>query len=200
MDDLLKINRKTVEIKSMHENARKRHLATRAATNQNLLHGIDAITMPRLHLVEPNVWMMMHLSKLLIKDKALLGSAAAVINCCKTLDDLTEKLKYLGYDLSRSSVYLRLLPRRKDSIEGKRHRMVANVKFCCAQRMQRAQNPDRWFASATMHRVEDFSVLLGAENVAFLGKDDKVLITSGILAAKPTESHFNVYGIPRYPP
>ena len=49
--------------------------------------------------------------------------------------------------------------------------------------MQRAKNPDWWFASATMHHVEDFAILMGAENVAFLGKDDKALIPLGIPAA-----------------
>ena len=41
--------------------------------------------------------------------------------------------------------------------------------------MQRAKNPDRWFASATMHHVEDFAVLMGDDNVAILGQDDKAL-------------------------
>ena len=56
-----------------------------------------------------------------ITDMALIGSSAdsrrrtEAINCCKSLDDLTDKLKGLGYNLSRSSVYLRFLPRRKDS-------------------------------------------------------------------------------------
>ena len=124
-----------------------------------------------------------------IKEMALVGSAAdprrrtEVIRSCKTLDDLTIKLNEIGFNLSRSSVYLRLLPRRKDSIEGKRHKKIANVKLCRAQPMQEAKNPDRWFASATMHHVEDFAILMGAENVAFLGKDDKALIPLGIPAA-----------------
>ena len=65
---------------------------------------------------------------------------AEVINCCKSLDDLNDKL---GYKLSQSTVYLRLLSRRKDSFEGERHKKVANVKLCRAIPMQRAKNPDR---------------------------------------------------------
>ena len=38
-----------------------------------------------------------------------------------TLDDLHKELTDLGFNLSRSAVYLRLLPRRGDSREGKRH-------------------------------------------------------------------------------
>lgn len=65
-----------------------------------------------------------------ITDIAIAGSAAderrrtEIINTCKTLDDLVNKLKGLGYDIKRSSVYLRLIPRRIDSIEGQRHKKV----------------------------------------------------------------------------
>ena len=59
---------------------------------------------------------------------ALVGSSAnprrrtKVINTCKTLNDLTEKLQTIGFTLKRSSVYLRLIPRCKDTTEGKRHK------------------------------------------------------------------------------
>ena len=49
--------------------------------------------------------------------------------------------------------------------------------------MRRAKNPDRWFASATMHHVEDFTVLMGRENVTILSKGDKAWIPLGIPAA-----------------
>ena len=77
-----------------------------------------------------------------------------------------------GYDLSRSSVYLQLLPKRKNSMEGKRYTKVEKVKLCHAQPMQRSKNPDRWFAVAYMYHVESFSILMGAEKVAILGKCD----------------------------
>ena len=49
--------------------------------------------------------------------------------------------------------------------------------------MQRAKYPDGWFASTTMHHVEDLAVLMGIENAAILGKGDKALIPFGIPAA-----------------
>ena len=79
---------------------------------------------------------------------ALVGSSAdprrrtEVINTCKTLNDLTEKLQTIGFTLKGSSVYLRLIPRRKDATERKRHKKVANVKLCKAQTMERKKNPD----------------------------------------------------------
>ena len=123
-------------------------------------------------------------------DLALVGSSAElrrhtkVMNSCKSLDDLTVKLKDLGFNLSRSFVYLCLLPRRINILEKKRHKKVANVKSCRAMPMQRVKNPERWFPLFTIHYVEDLAVLMGRENVAILGKDDKALILLGITVAK----------------
>ena len=83
-----------------------------------------------------------------ITQLALVGSSAdprrrtEAINTCKTLNDLTEKLQTIGFTLKRSSVYLRLIPRRKDTTKGKRHKKVANFKLCKAQSMERKKNPD----------------------------------------------------------
>ena len=102
-----------------------------------------------------------------IAQLALVGSSAdphrrtEVINTPKTLNDLTEKLQTIGFALKRSSVYLRLMPRRKDTTEGKRHKKVANIKLCKAQSLERKKNPDRWFAAATMKHVEELAVLMG---------------------------------------
>ena len=60
-----------------------------------------------------------------------------VINTCKTLNDLTEKLEAIGFTLKKSSVYPRVVPRRKKTTEGKRHKNAANVKLCKAQSMKR---------------------------------------------------------------
>ena len=70
-----------------------------------------------------------------VTDIAIAGSATderrriQIINTCKTLDDLVEKLKGLGYNMKPSSVYLELIPRRKDSIEGQRHEKVCFTSF-----------------------------------------------------------------------
>ena len=119
-------------------------------------------------------------------DLALVGSSAElrrhtkVINSCKSLDDLTVKLKDLGFNLSQSFVYL---PRQINILEKKRHKKVANVKSCRAMPMQRVKNPDRWLPLFTIHYVEDLAVLMGRENVAILGKDDKALILLGTTVA-----------------
>ena len=124
-----------------------------------------------------------------ITQLALAGSSAdprcrtEVINTCKTLNDLTEKLQTIGFTLKGSSVYLRLIPRRKDTTEGKRHKKIANVKLCKAQSTERKKDPDRRFAAATMKHVEELAVLMGKNNVPIIGKDGKAHIPFGIPAA-----------------
>ena len=117
-----------------------------------------------------------------ITQLGLVGSLAdphrrtKVISTCKTLNDLTEKLQTIGFTLKRSSVYLRLIPRHKDTTEWKRHKRVANVKLC-------KKNPDRWFAAVTMKHVEELAVVMGKKNVAIIGKDGKAHIPLAIPAA-----------------
>ena len=121
-----------------------------------------------------------------ITQLALVGSSAdprrrtKVINTYKTVNDLTEKLQTIGFTLKGNSVYLRLIPRRKDTTEGKRHKKVANVKLCKAQSMETKKDPDQWFAEATMKYVKELAVLIGKNNVAIIGKDDKTHIPLGI--------------------
>lgn len=70
-----------------------------------------------------------------------------------------------------------------DIIEGIRHINVANVKLCCDQSIKRSKNPDRWFAAGIMKHIEDFALVMGENNVAILGNDDKVHIPIYIPAA-----------------
>ena len=69
-----------------------------------------------------------------IVDLVTCGSAADgrrrtdVLRSCRRLDDLHEQLKNLGYSLSRSATYLRLIPRRFNTEEGKRHVKTVPVK------------------------------------------------------------------------
>lgn len=68
-------------------------------------------------------------------DIAIFGSAAHdrrqsdIMRSIKTLDELTAELQKLGYKISRSATYLRLLPRRCNTTEGKRHITTVPVKL-----------------------------------------------------------------------
>ena len=52
-----------------------------------------------------------------------------ILNACMTLDDLTSALVKEGYNLSRQALYLRLVPTRIDSMDGKKHVRTVPVKI-----------------------------------------------------------------------
>lgn len=47
----------------------------------------------------------------------------------KTLDELTEGLRNAGFEVCRTSVYYRLLPRNSNTTDGKRHVRAVPVKL-----------------------------------------------------------------------
>jgi hypothetical protein len=108
-----------------------------------------------------------------ITEIAITGSASddrrrtEMIRTVKTLDDLTHELQKRGYQLSRSSVYLRLLPRKSSSAEGKRHVKTAPVKLIRAQNSQHRNHPDTKFARSSIQAMEEIASLLGPEEVTF---------------------------------
>ena len=112
-----------------------------------------------------------------IKETSMTCSAAdprgqsEVINSWKNLDDLTKDLNNSGFDLSCSSVYLLLILHKRDSIEGKQHKKVTNVKLCRVQSMQQLKNLDWCFVAVIIKHVEDLALLMWENNVAILGQD-----------------------------
>ena len=71
------------------------------------------------------------------------------LNACLTLDDLRDYLMKDGYELKRSALYLRVLPRRQDAIEGKRHVKNVPVKIRRANNNLRKKHADANFAFTT---------------------------------------------------
>jgi len=75
----------------------------------------------------------------------------------KTLDELTEALVGIGYNISRSGVYLRLLPRRSDTQQGKRHVKTVPVKLKRAQTDNHKAHVDGkfecWTPAFYVHRL-----------------------------------------------
>lgn len=118
------------------------------------------------------------------------GSAAddkrrtETIRSIKTLGELTKALTIdFGFNISRSGVYLRLIPRRVDSTEGKRHITTVPVKLIRAQNDAHSKHVDAKFASATIHYLEEIASLLGPKEVFFISQDDKARVPIGITAA-----------------
>ena len=86
----------------------------------------------------------------------------------KTLDDLTQALHSMGYQVRRSGVFLRLLPRAQASIEGKRHKKSLPVKQVRPQNDLKKKHPDIIFAAATSKAVDDIMKFLGPEACIYI--------------------------------
>ena len=120
---------------------------------------------------------------------AMYGSAAhekrrsELIRTVKTLDQLTAALHIEGFNLQRSSVYLRLIPRNQITREGKRHVKTAPVRLVRAQNSEHKEHPSTRFAKATIRYLEELAGLLGPEEVSFLSQDDKCKVPIGLTAA-----------------
>ena len=72
------------------------------------------------------------------------------IRTCKTLDDMQEALQDMGFSLSRSATYLRLLPRDSKTKQGKRHVVTVPVKLCRAEASAHKQHMDGKFCTETI--------------------------------------------------
>ena len=124
-----------------------------------------------------------------IVDIAILGSSAderrqtEVLRTAKTLDNLTEEMKKKGFNISRSGLYLRLIPRRADSIEAKKHVTTVPVKLMKAQTYNHKSHIDSKFAAASIHHLEQVASILGPEQVMFFSQDDKARVPIGTTAA-----------------
>ena len=111
-----------------------------------------------------------------IVDIALYGSAAHekrqsdvydVYRSIKTLDELTKQLNHDGFNIHRGGVYLRLIPKRSSSLEGKRHVQTVPVKLIRAQNDCHAKHVDQRFCVSTIKHLEEISSTLGPNEVAF---------------------------------
>nr|XP_023022210.1 uncharacterized protein LOC111510519 [Leptinotarsa decemlineata] len=125
-----------------------------------------------------------------IKSIALFDGAAddrrrtEVIRCCKTLDDLQAELFKQGYTISRSGLYLRLLPKRVNTEEGKKHVVTVPVKLCKPDSTIHSKHKYGKFCTATIRNLESVASILGPDQVFFfLSMDDKARVPLGITAA-----------------
>lgn len=129
-----------------------------------------------------------------IIDIAIYGSGAddrrrsEMIRCCKTLADLHKQLQILGYEISKSAVYTRLIPKRANSSEGKRHVNTVPVKLTSAQNSEHQRHSDTEFCISSIRALESLASFLGPGEVFFLSQDDKARIPLGITAAQKQQA------------
>lgn len=111
-----------------------------------------------------------------ISELAVHGSAAdgrrrtEIMRACRNLTDLTNVLNESGFNLSRSATYLRLIPARANTREGKLHVKTAPVKLTRAENDLHKSHPDAQFCVASIRNAESIASLLGSSEVAVLSK------------------------------
>ena len=124
-----------------------------------------------------------------IIDTAMYGSAAHekrqsdIYRSVKTLAELTAELKQDGFEISRSGVYLRLLPKRSNSHEVKRHTVTVPVRPIRAQNDFHSNHSDGKFCTATIEFVEEVDSILSPNETFFMSQDDKARVPIGLTAA-----------------
>ena len=126
---------------------------------------------PRIECDQPNI-----LEQIL--KIAEIGAACSdrrrdnTVRTVRTLDQLKLELDKLGFQVSRSGIYLKLLPRDPKSIEGRRHVSTVPVKLTKPQNNLRKGHKDRIFARETCFAVDKIAATLGPEACTFLSQDD----------------------------
>lgn len=111
-----------------------------------------------------------------------------ILRSCRTLDDLHKELKSLGYQISRSATYLRLLPRNFNTLEGKRHVQTVPVKLIKAQTSEHKSNHDKNFCISTITNLNCLASFLGPNQVFQISKDDKCRVPLGMTISKKQKS------------
>lgn len=125
-----------------------------------------------------------------ISEIAMFGASADerrrsnVLRSCKTLKQLKIELEKLGFEISETATYHRLLPKNSKTKQGKRHVKTVPVKLCRAQSDLHKDHPDQNFCRSIIRDLESLASILGPYKTSFLSADDKARVPIGITAAK----------------
>lgn len=103
-----------------------------------------------------------------------------MIRSIKTLDELTKEVQNRGFVISRTGIYLRLIPKRSLSIEGRRHVATCPVKLILAQNDHHSKHIDGCFCTATIRSLEELASVLGPKETFFFSQDDKARVNIAI--------------------
>ncbi|KAJ8867174.1 hypothetical protein PR048_033038 [Dryococelus australis] len=93
-----------------------------------------------------------------------------IVRTVHTLSELTDKLIELGFNISRSATYIRLLPRRTDTREDKRHVVAVPVKLSRPEADHHKAHQDQYLCVASIRSLETVT-------------DDKARVPTGLIAA-----------------
>ena len=95
----------------------------------------------------------------------------------KTLDDLHKALHSLGFSVSRSGLYLRMLPRSQASNQGKKHINALPVKLVRPQNNLRRKHPDRMFAAETSKSLDAMAKFFGPGVVLYISQVNSIAVS-----------------------
>ena len=96
---------------------------------------------------------------------------------------LQKTLTNQSFKISRSALYLRLLPKNCSSLEGQRHVCTVPVKLNKAEYNIHRNHTDKRFCTSSVRNVDSLSSMLGPKQVAYISQDDKARVAIGVTAA-----------------
>lgn len=111
-----------------------------------------------------------------------------IIRSCTTLGDLHQQLNKMGIKISKSATYLRLLPKRSNTTEGKRHVRTVPVRLMRAQNSEHKAHIDTEFCLANIRALKTLASFLGPDPTIYISQDDKARVPIGITAANKQTS------------
>ena len=145
----------------------------------------DGVGRPRLETREENMGLHEAILSIVVPESSADDRRRCeVYNSCRTLDNLKEKLESIGFHLTRTSLYYRLIPANIHHRDGKRHHSTVPVKLIKPENVQRKAHEDRPFAKAIVYQVEDFAMLFDPDSICYLSQDDKARIPLGLPISK----------------
>ena len=108
---------------------------------------------------------------------------AELLSLSKTLDDLKAELEKDGLEVKKSTLYMRLIPRRENIKYGKRHGRVVPVQLRKPQFDGRKDHVAARYCFATSRMIRKLSSWLGPKYCLYISPDDKATCPMGIHAA-----------------
>lgn len=180
--EALERDRKRKKLERDRRNQALQKITEKFPETKSLLQLKETVGRPRIETEQPGLLQA-------IVDIASYGSStderrrSEMLNFCSSLGELQSKLHEQGYNIKRSALYLRLLPRNSLTNEGKRHVTTVPVKLTKAQNSLHKDHVDGRFCQVTNKFMEELASLLGPESVIYLSQDDKARVPIGITAA-----------------
>ncbi|KAF2889213.1 hypothetical protein ILUMI_16960 [Ignelater luminosus] len=91
---------------------------------------------------------------------------------------------FSGYNISRTALYYRLIPRNVNTKDGRRHVNTVPVKLIRSSNSLRKEHENTHFCAGQIKHIRDLVELLGLQAVNVLCVDDKARVPLGLPAAQ----------------